>query len=238
MNAKRLLLRIARCDNVVSHFNGKDTPCSKIIKSQNIYTIRDIQVPEPWRGAIDSAPILFISSNPSWNPDDDSPKGALPDGLIQDYYNTGFPDVFPKVRLKDGSPGKDFVKFWSMIRAHAAELLSSSPREVTPGRDFAISEVVHCKSRKEYGVSDCVRECTKKYLEDLLTLSAARIIMVLGDVTMDALKLDKESMPLKKEWFGKTRYIVWLPHPNAWTARKLSSIYSKKQLKEMREFLL
>lgn len=59
---------IARCPNVDRCLDG-DThhPCSTIVQSQHAGKA-DFQLPEPWRGQIDKARILFIGSNPHPTP--------------------------------------------------------------------------------------------------------------------------------------------------------------------------
>ncbi|MGJ0493228.1 hypothetical protein [Methylobacter sp.] len=64
----KLLLEIARCPNVQKCYNEstKYHPCSSIVLTQNV-ALDAFHLPEPWNGEIDTAPILFISSNPSIN---------------------------------------------------------------------------------------------------------------------------------------------------------------------------
>jgi hypothetical protein len=89
------LLRIARCSNLTAHRDGR--PCSQVLATQGTWDPDRFHVPEPWRGDISASPLLFISSNPSWDPDDDSPVAALGDDAIVEYYTLrGFPPVFPR----------------------------------------------------------------------------------------------------------------------------------------------
>lgn len=49
-----------------------------------------------------------------------------------------------------------------------------------PGRDYALTEVVHCGGRGEHGVSDAVPVCTSRYLLRVLHASAASVIVLTG----------------------------------------------------------
>src|SRR5690242_12696359 len=57
---------IARCPNVDRCLGGDAShPCNRIVLSQHAATMADFQLPEPWRGQIDKARIVFVGSNPS-----------------------------------------------------------------------------------------------------------------------------------------------------------------------------
>lgn len=59
-----LLLEIARCSNIRVCLNGgKVSACTDIVGIQGELLSRH-QVPEPWTGHLEKAPILFLSSNP------------------------------------------------------------------------------------------------------------------------------------------------------------------------------
>ena len=64
-----LLTNIARCpithQIIQNPEKSKSLPCYKVVKSQPIKSYENFQLPEPWGGHIDKAPILFLSSNPS-----------------------------------------------------------------------------------------------------------------------------------------------------------------------------
>src|ERR1700730_14295793 len=67
------------------------------------------------------------------------------------------------------------------VRGRAAELYET--QNVTPGRDYVLSEVVHCKSRENEGVELAVEECADRYLSRVLSCAAAKIVVVLGKIT-------------------------------------------------------
>ena len=73
-----LLLQIARCPNVAHCLSGagQSHPCSTIVNHQRTLGIHDPYVPVPWIGHIETAPILFLSSNPSVTGVDFAPKAS------------------------------------------------------------------------------------------------------------------------------------------------------------------
>lgn len=230
------LLSIARCLNVDLCGDTRH-PCATVLGAQTLVRRDAFQVPEPWRGDIASAPLLFVASNPSWDATDDSPTWSSSDAHILSYYQQGFPSVFPKILRADGTSSPGYVRFWAAIRARAAELYRVEASTLKPGQDFAITEVVHCKSRNELGVQAAISECVKMHWESTMRVAGARVVVVLGDVARRALLLESASMPQRCDWFGRSRYVAWLPHPNARKKRKFSDCYTAEQLESLHEAL-
>jgi hypothetical protein len=79
-----LLLEIVRCPNVQACLADpeKKHPCRKIVQSQGEKAAEHFQVPEPWSGHLETAPILFLSSNPSISQDEEYPRFGWGDELI------------------------------------------------------------------------------------------------------------------------------------------------------------
>ena len=154
-----LLIEIARCPNVPLCVEGghEAHPCSTIVRSQSARGLEDFQVPEPWSGHIESAAVLFVSSNPSISDVEAYPRWSAPDDLIGEYFTHRFGGGRkPWIKegryglRRDGTYGRAVV-FWSAVRQRAIDLLD---RPLRPGRDYALTEVVHCKSRAERGVRE------------------------------------------------------------------------------------
>jgi hypothetical protein len=242
-----LLIEIARCPNVPVCMEGghEGHPCSTIVRSQSAHGLNDFQVPEPWSGHIESAAVLFVSSNPSISDVDAYPRWSETDGLIAAYFTHRFGGG-RKLWIKDGRYGLQgdgaygrAVPFWSAVRQRAIELLE---RPVRPGRDYALTEVVHCKSRAERGVREALGECAGRYLGPVLELAGARVIVALGRPAQSAL-LQTYGLPDSPNLFGpisighKERLIAFLPHPNARRARTFSKCFSAEQLHRLRSFL-
>jgi hypothetical protein len=94
-------------------------------------------------------------------------------------------------------------------------------REVTPGVDFALTEVVHCKSLKERGVPEALDFCSERYLERVIAIAAANVLIVYGKHAADAIRgrFGSVMLPLEHDLSimsvrGIPRMLVFLPHPN------------------------
>ena len=134
---EELLLALTRCSDLDEGRSDRSHPCAAVV---NVQDTGDRKVPEPWSGHIETAPLLFIGSNPSIGAGDGDPTPSWTEADTVSYFQRRFdrdagwvlPGEFNKVR------------FWCSVRARAKELLG---REAVPGEDFTLTEVVHCKSR-------------------------------------------------------------------------------------------
>jgi hypothetical protein len=54
-----------------------------------------------------------------------------------------------------------------------------------PSKNYAITEIVHCKSRKEVGVKEASAFCIDKWMNPILTVSPARILIIVGGQVRD-----------------------------------------------------
>jgi hypothetical protein len=257
-----LLLRIAACENFLACSRDPKLlhPCREVVDSQRVYfSPQDpkFQPPEPWRGHLNLAPLLFISSNPSIAPPavaggDTYPNSPWTDSDRIDYFANSFGGgthewIRDGVRhlLPDGSYGKP-VAFWAAVKRRAEELYS---RSVEPGTDYALTEVVHCKSLREIGVREAVNECTNRYLGPVLALSPARVVVVLGVVAGSAVRRwlvenDRQSESSMQKCVegpptpsGLSRMFVFAPHPNAFKPKRLVNVLRADELALLREVL-
>jgi hypothetical protein len=114
------------------------------------------------------------------------------------------------------------TRFWLAARARATELLG---RAAEPGQDFVLTEVVHCKSGSEQGVSQAHSLCTRTWLRQVIRVSAAQVIVLFGGHARtafhDTFAIPPES-PLTgpRDLEGADRIVLQLPHPNARTPRR------------------
>lgn len=244
MDAIQLLFEIAHCPIVKLVLNSlSDHPCRKIIQVQGVVGLSDFQLSEPWNGRIETAPILFLSSNPSIDSTEDYPTWSTPDDGIEDFFSNRFAGK-QKEWVKDGKyflktdgSYSGAVKFWSAVRKRAEELFQ---REVVPGVDYALSEIVHCKSKQEIGVAEAMNFCSRRYLREILSFSGAIVIVILGDKSKTMVKevLDiseneiNSSAPVNVG--GKDRYVCFLPHPNARKKRTFEAVLSPEILSQLR----
>ncbi|MGL5712463.1 MAG: hypothetical protein ACRCX2_05545, partial [Paraclostridium sp.] len=62
---KKLLEKISTCENIKKCLEGDTSnPCYKIINNQEK---ENFQLPEPWNGDLEKAPVIILGSNPSIN---------------------------------------------------------------------------------------------------------------------------------------------------------------------------
>src|SRR5437870_4541234 len=128
MNTNELLLDIARCPVFMGSEIDPAGRCNEIISLQRQVTAPHL--PEPWSGSLETAPILFISSNPSIDESERYPTNQWPNGLIRDFFEHRFSDgIEPwtegslRPLLADGqSHSSGYVRFWASVRARATEL--------------------------------------------------------------------------------------------------------------------
>jgi hypothetical protein len=118
-----LLSAVLGCRYIEEHFDRGSSECSPVIQEQGTADRFKFQVPEASSGAISTAPILFIGSNPSIDVDEDFPTYNWSDAKIQDFFEHRFDSANEwvrdgvRVRCKSGGFGKR-VKTWGQIMAN------------------------------------------------------------------------------------------------------------------------
>jgi hypothetical protein len=219
---RAVFLSVAGCPNVKVCLEGAGPhPCCEIVQNQvitkGVVGYDDFQVPEPWVGEIDVAPILFISSNPSIG-DDNAALGASSNEALWDSHHYAFgggkgkyiiDGIFPA-----GANGEKLKKvaYWVFARARARELIP----DAVPGQDYALTEVVHCKSKKEIGVWSARQACWDLHAEHVLALSPAAVVIVVGKVAREFFLGVGAPIPTKIEerpLYGRIRLMAYLPGP-------------------------
>lgn len=227
-----VLRDIARCSNV-SVCSSMNHPCHKIVHYQTHEGIIPFQLPEPWSGDLKNAPILFISSNPSISAVELFPNAKWPDNKIKDFFTNRFLDRGPinswvyqnKFKLlKDGRSSS--VKYWSSIRNRASELLG---REAVPGTDYCVTELVHCKSKSEYGVKEAIHECANKFLTEIISLSNAKVIVLVGAFARNYATAISGLTGVK---------VLTIPAPNSFGPKTFASFYDEIELDQIRASLV
>jgi hypothetical protein len=260
-----LLLEIARCPVIADWYGDPAqrprSPCHRIIDYQlqefGAATLDRFQLPEPWRGHLEQAPLLFVSSNPSigmGSPDVPSEEQGHPgmswdDSRIASFFVKSFDDW-----IVDGAYGRPtrpsmrrgkYVRFWGGILKLAREL---HEQDVRPGNDYALTEVVHCKSQREIGVNGpdgALVPCAERYLKRVLAVSGARVIVVLGATARWAVThvIGLPDVPGWGDVLGpvsigeRARLMVFLPHPNAHMPRTFGARVAPADLVRLRAAL-
>jgi hypothetical protein len=208
--SKGLLIKVARCPIVSDCLAGRGHACSPVVAAQGLPPSKH-QLPEPWNGKIESAPILFVGSNPSFNRKERFPTSEWSDADIERFFVTRFMDSYPP------------VQYWRVVRAIASDLLGHPGR---PGIDFALTEIVRCKSLNETGLTEAtMAECLSRYFMPTLEIAAAQVVVPLGKKAREGVAAiaDTESAiglhgPVKLS--GRDRWLLMLGHPSAGQRKK------------------
>lgn len=239
METNELLLKITRCPEIVKARGNASHPCAGIVGLQNAETF---QAPEPWRGHIETAPILFVSSNPNI---DSSIYGKKPfpppswsDDQIIDHYRRCF-DQDSDVPGPIPEKVYNSVAFWRGVRARAGEILG---RRAVPGKCFALTELVHCKSSGQKGVAKAHQTCARRWIDRVMEASGADIVVLVGQHARDHCVARWHLKKSERVHFGvlvggRERAVVILPHPNARQPRKVRDLVAPEQLQRLRELL-
>jgi hypothetical protein len=247
MNVRETFDFVARCENVRRCLNDKTLvhPCRTIVDYQSAPawggdTYETFQLPEPWVGEIDHAPILFLSSNPSIGKDRHALGASSPDEIWDSHhflYGGGRGTYTIDGKYKTDSNGRPItppVNTWAFVRKRAEELIPS--RAVIPGIDYALTEVVHCKSRGEVGVREALSTCVERHLEAVMRISAARVVIAMGkarEPVRAICGIDRATKLARADLGGRLRLVAFLGHPTGTERRTFAEVYAD-ELSELR----
>ena len=202
---RELALSIASCSEVCASLSNASHPCHKVVNWQSkqfnprIETVVGSRLhrPEPWTGDLAKAKIIFLSSNPSFDSDENFPNWDAQQWSDQDIAifgadrfttldnrNYGATDSRDK-SLRDRTIGIDGelskrVSHWRWVRDFSSFVLDKPIFEVSAITDYVMTELVHCKSKKEEGVPQALTYCSDKWFNKIMEISPAEIIFVAG----------------------------------------------------------
>ena len=246
VNDEELLLReICWCPNIAKAQQNSNHPCYEIVNLQDPDS-DEFQIPEPWSGDLTNARLLCIASNPSINPEEYYPSRHWSDTDKVDFFRNRFSPSSRwtdrrKVLLSDGeSYTKRPVSYWSKVHAQARRAYG---RTVSMGSDYAITEVVHCKSKKELNVETCRETCWNLWMPSILRVSKANVLMLLGKHATDWFESSYCSFNGSRviediHVCGKIRTIVTLPHPTSWEPlKKMDELLTTEEMEIIRKRL-
>lgn len=243
-SAEGLLREIIACRNVEASRVDRDIPCHRIVSSQD-QPDEPFQFPEPWSGFLETAPILFLSSNPSISYTEAYPVRA-PDWPIEKaarFFSHRFHNGWVKDgrygRFRNGEYSKRRTSYWSSVRQRAIELLE---RDVVPGEDYCLTEIVHCKSKREVGVREAADECTRLYLRRILAVSGAKVVVVMGAFAAKAVKSQIDFAgtgpvltPTEKESLKAS--FAFVPHPAGRGPKEFRKLLGENTLELLKDKL-
>ena len=177
-----LLLKIGRCPELSNACGQASHQCHVVARTQGT-GLMDRSIPEPWSGHLSSARILFITANPSLDADEQFPRPEWSDVDVEDFFENRFAGGAKRwtrdgsrVLRVDGSYSVA-VQTWAEVRNSATIVLG---RDAIPGEDYAITDVVHCKSRKAVGVAEAHDFCVSRYMNEILNAAKARVLIAVG----------------------------------------------------------
>lgn len=244
--AQQHLMDVGRCPIVAQVREGcaPGHPCSSIVNNQAHVPLPLHQGPEPWTGHLDQAKVLFVSSNPSYGEDDAYPRWSAPTTDLVDYFESRF----------DGGPGqiadgaylvapdgtRKYIQFWGSCLRVVQEVLP----DARPGVDYALTEVVRCKSKMEIGVLKARSQCADLYLHQTLTQAAnANLVVIFGKHAVTemnqryGLALSTDARHGIADIAGRLRWVVWLDHPASARKVRLHRVLTETELTELRSWV-
>lgn len=233
--ASQLALRIARCQEIRLAGDASH-PCHRIVTLQGDPSNPARRLPEPWAGGIETARVLYISSNPSINVDDlegpqseESAQMDWSEERIGNYLMHRFSadsepvwSVDDRYLRQDGTHSAKRVPYWREARKRSTELLGYA---ADPSSDYALTEVVRCKSQDEIGVAAAAPRCIGNYLDETLRICPAPLVVIVGSKSRDRSRGPFELPPgfgmnytaaadsvHVRTAGGRPRVVLYLPH--------------------------
>lgn len=202
-----LLLSISHCEEVEKALNDSNHECHEIVSFQKE---EKRHLPEPWNGDINTADILFISSNPSYCDEETTfPNKHSDNDYIVNFFLT---------RFERSDYNTNFV---IGIKKCASWLLNISDPAIFK-KKICCTNIVHCKSTDEIGVNDSTCEiCSEKWLTKVLQEFHGEYIFVIGRIAQKM--FDKDML----KHCPNVKKVLFVPHPSGWRYR-----YSDKIIKE------
>jgi len=253
---RALLIRVARCPLIHQALGDSGHPCREVVTVQDDAE-RDRQVPEAWAGNLRESRVVFVSSNPSISTASRGqppsaaeayPVASWPDDKIMEFLGRRFDQSVrprPFVRnfrhlQRDGNYAPKPTQFWVSIQRRAEELLGDG---ADPSRNYMMTEVVHCKSKGETGVAVAAETCARQYLDAILSLTTAPIVVVVGKQAHRRLRghlLDLPEPPYIRtaELGGRQRELVFIWHPAAFQGPKtISGLHGSESAARLKELI-
>lgn len=192
-----LLVKIARCNELITAKTNKAHACYALVNGQDT---TEFHIPEPWNGHIDTAQILFISSNPSIDKNEHYPTCSWSNTAIIDFFENRF----------ENTSRDKWSRYWKAINKWIGWIFRENKNENLLSKYACLAEIVHCKSPTDTTLSHhCQKTCFNNHLRDILKLFGGKYIVVVGRIAREYIQthLDEEYLHGKK--------IAYVPAPRA-----------------------
>lgn len=192
-----LLLKIARCTELTAAKSDNAHACFGLVGGQ---CTTNFHIPEPWNGHINKAKILYISSNPSIDPNERYPTESWTDEEITEFFENRFTIT---TRNK-------WSRYWKAINKWTAWIFNEDQTKNLLDEYALLTEIVHCKSPTDSTLTPyCQKTCFNNHLREILKLFNGKYVVVVGRIARDFIQnhLDEEYLHCKK--------IAFIPAPNA-----------------------
>ena len=218
--AQKIAWDIINCG--LNNAPNTNSVCNPLYSSQACSTLQDFQIPEPWNGDIINAPILFVGLNPGFMADELYPNignaywtkvnGALDSAKVEDFFENRFNGYYVEhsngrgFRIKTTSLQKKSLRgrtFWGYIKSIADKILNTPNSK--PGTDFAITEIVHCKSKNIACITKkCYEKCLNKHFDNVLYIAKrVECIVIVGQPARESIsKYFGIASPNKYKWYN------------------------------------
>ena len=226
--------------------------CHAIWNAQGCQSLDDFHLPEPWNGDIANAKLLFLSINPGYTKDELYPRmgnewwkdenGELSIDKINDFFTNRFSSTYEYVRtengrkvsikMEDGTYKKLRRPFWGAIHKIASLILNS---DVQLGKDYALTEIVHCKTRRENNLDKrCYLMCMSLWLRRILDVAQnVERIVVIGSMPRILISQFVEPNlidPERYKWYecsvpsGRKFSWLFIDHPAAYQCKSILNV--------------
>ncbi|NOJ61010.1 hypothetical protein [Arthrobacter sp. 260] len=196
VHLEELALSIARCPEVPLAAADPTHPCHKVVHSQDQYE-GPFQVPEAWAGKLETAKVVFLSSNPAISAGmagkhlaEKYPNAEWEDPDIADFMLNRFDSEHDWVNQElrhlkvDGFSRGRPEGYWKWVRAQTEALVGT---DLPWYENVAMTEIVHCKSGSEDGVKEAADRCSSMHMDRVLSATPANLIIVVGRQARDRL---------------------------------------------------
>ena len=169
---------------------------------------------------------------------EDYPRASSTDHTIVEFQGRRFDQTLPHHSSTTVAVSKrtgTMPRFQSSSGPPCNAEPKNSRTDADPSVNYVMTEVVHCKSKNEVGVPQAAGTCAKRYLNDLLALTNAPVVAVVGRQSHgclnDALGLGLPEPPYitQKELGGVVRHLVFVWHPASFrSAKTITGLYGEK----------